>query len=199
MKRYSMSFTTAALLHRESMIVARLFDETKDWKTVQKVVLDENLMQVKRARSALNFYREVKSRLVLLTPEQFEFLLDTDHQGELNILWLSVCKRFPFIGEFASEVVREKFLRLDLHLDRQDYDVFFNAKAAWDERLENLTEATKGKQRPMVFAMLREADLLTPDGYIRPPVLSRRFIEVVAKENARQLAIFPVSEDIMHL
>jgi hypothetical protein len=197
MARYSMSFTTAALLHRESIIVAELYAELKDWTLVKNRVLEENLMQVKRARSSLNFYREVQSRLVLLTEDQFEYLLNASRDGQLHMLWVAVCKRFPFIGEFASEVIREKYLRLDFHVGREDYDVFFNAKAAWDERLERLTEKTKGKQRPMVFAMLREAELLTPDGFIISPSLDDRFLTLIKEDSPALLAIFPVSDQVI--
>jgi len=198
MSRYPMSFTTAPLLHRESMIVAELYAETKDWEAVKNRVLEDNLMQVKRARSSLNFYREVKSRLVLLTDDQFEYLLNTSRDGQLHVLWLAVCKRFPFIGEFAAKVIRAKYLRMDLFLGKEDYDAFFNAKAAWDERIENLAEVTKSKQRSMVFIMLREAELLTTDGYINAPSLSRLFIELVAQDVPELLTIFPIGEDVLH-
>ena len=192
-----MSFTTAPLLHRESMLVAELYADMKDWDAVKERVLEENLMQVKRARSSLNFYREIKSRLVLVTEAQFDYLLDTSRDGQLHMLWLAVCKRFPFIGEFASEVIREKYLRLDYQLSREDYDVFFNAKAAWDERIENLAEVTKGKQRSMVFIMLREAELLTTDGFINSPILDERFVRLVRDDNPALLTIFPVPDQMI--
>ena len=48
------------------------------------------------------------------------------------------CKQYSLVREFAIEVVREKFLRLDLALSYLDFDIFFNAKAEWDDELAAL-------------------------------------------------------------
>jgi hypothetical protein len=49
-----MSFTTAPILHRESMIVANLFAERRDWNVVKEVVAKENLMQAKRTNTSIS-------------------------------------------------------------------------------------------------------------------------------------------------
>ncbi|MGC9523722.1 MAG: BrxA family protein, partial [Anaerolineae bacterium] len=110
-----------------------------------------------------------------------------------HMLWLAVCKRYRFIHDFAVEVVREKFLRLDLELSYHDYDVFFNDKAEWHPEVEGVADSTRKKQRQVVFRMLREADLLSEDGQILPAILTPREIEIVAADDPKHMAIFPVS------
>ncbi len=45
--KYSMAFTTGALLFQESVRVAELFVELRDWKAVRDHVITQNLLQAK--------------------------------------------------------------------------------------------------------------------------------------------------------
>ena len=73
-----------------------------------------------------------------LSDEQLELLVEGNPQEQKKLLWLAICKRYAFIREFASEVVREKFLQLDYLLTEFDYDAFFNRKADWHPELDGL-------------------------------------------------------------
>ena len=45
--RYSMSFTTGALLYRESLVIVELYAQLADWKAVRDQVLAGNLLQMR--------------------------------------------------------------------------------------------------------------------------------------------------------
>ena len=75
--RYSMSFTTGALLYRESLVIVELYAQLVDWKAVRDQVLAGNLLQMRTANAAERTYREVVSRLKLLTDDQRTLLVQT--------------------------------------------------------------------------------------------------------------------------
>ena len=89
-----------------------------------------------------------------------------------NLLWVAVCRRYPFIREFATEVLREHFLVLRRRLVFADFDHFLNAKALWHAELDDIAKSTQLKLRQNLFRMLREADLLSDQYEIHPAQLS---------------------------
>ncbi|MFW6184614.1 MAG: DUF1819 family protein [Chloroflexota bacterium] len=190
---YSMSFTTGTLLYHESLTVAELYEELGDWGAVRERVVDGNLLQMRTFNSSKRVCNEVISRLRELTPVQRALLREGTRQEQNYLLWLGVCKRYRFIYEFAVTVVREKFLRLDLALGYEEYDLFFHDKAEWHPEVEAVAESTRSKQRQVIFKMMREAELLSPENVILPAMLSPALIEAIARDQADYLAIYPVS------
>jgi hypothetical protein len=191
---YSMSFTTATLMYRESITLADLHRRNQDWQAVRKEVLSRNLLQMRTENASKRICREGISRLRRLTPSQLDIVRDGSRKEQIHVLWLAVCKRYRFIYEFASDVVREKYLRLDLYLAYDDYDVFFNSKAEWHPEVARVTVSTQRKQRQFVFKMLREADLLSKDNQIQPVILGSRVLRAIRDDDPAHLAVFPVSE-----
>ena len=190
--RYSMSFTTGTLLYRESLIVANLWEELGDWDAVRERVIGDNLLQMRTLNASKRIYREIASRLKRLTPAQLELLRTGTREEQNHMLWLAVCKRYRFIYDFAVEVTREKFLRLDFQLDYHDYDIFFSNKAEWHPEVANVAASTRQTQRRYVFKMMREADLLSEDNQILPAMLTPREIEAIAADAPAHLAVYPV-------
>ena len=190
---YSMSFTSGALLYRESLTVARQYAETGNWDATREQVIANNLLQMRTLNASRRIFREISSRLKHLTPDQLALLLTGAHQEQNHMLWLATCKRYRFIYEFAVEVIREKFIRFDFDLPYDAYDVYFNHKAEWHPEVDGVTKATRGKLRQVLFKMLREANLLLPDNQIVPTLLTPREIEVITADSSAHLAIFPVS------
>lgn len=191
--RYNMSFTAGALLHRESLKVARLYDEVGDWQVTKVRVMDDNLLQMRTSGAARRIFWEIASRLKNLTPTELALLRTGAPQEQRHMLWLAICKRYRFIYDFAVEVVREKFIRLDFDLFYDDYDVFFNHKAEWHPEVEGIAESTRKKLRQVLFKMMREVNILTRDDQIVPAILTPREIDVIAADSPSYLLAFPVS------
>ena len=192
--KYIMSFTAGALLSRESITVAELYREIGDWDAVRAKAISENRLQMRTLSASRRIFREVSTRLKHLTPAEMEFLLEGSHQEQNYLLWLGICKWYRFIHEFAVEVVREKYLRLDLDLTYDEYDAFFNDKAEWHPEVERLAPSTRVKQREVVFRMMRETELLTRQRRIIPAMLTPHLIELIARDSPNCLAIYPVSD-----
>jgi hypothetical protein len=192
--KYSMSFTSGALLHRESIVIAELRAELGDWDAVRNKVIAENLLRMRTMNASKRICREVTSRLKQLTANQIEMLQIGSRQEQGYLLWLAICKRYRFIYDFAVEVVREHYLRLNLDLTYADYDAFFRARAEWHPEVEHVAAGTRNKQRQIVFLMLREADLLTRDQRIIPALLTPRLVDAIRADDPTHFATFPVSE-----
>lgn len=192
--KYLMSFTTGGLFYRESIEVAQVYLDLQDWAAVRDRVIDDNLLQTRTVNTARRICREICSRLKQLTEDEMGILVDGSGQDQRYMLWVTVCRRYHFIRDFAVEVIREKYLRLDMDLSYDDYDAFFNARAEWHDELERLAETTRNKLRRVLFKMLREADLLTKGHTINPVMLTPRVTEIISRTARADLAVFPVSD-----
>ena len=189
---YSMSFTTAPLLFQETLLVAELYAANPDWAQVRRQALRENLLQMRTDNSAKRIFSELSSRLRQLTPAQMELLLAGGRREQNYLLWLAYCKRYRFVYDFAVEVLREKFLRRDMALPYEAYDIFFNDKAEWHPEVARTAVATRQKQRQFLFRVMREAELLTGQNEIVPALLSPRLTAVIRDDDPAHLALYPV-------
>jgi len=192
---YIMSFTAGGLYLRESVEIAGLYLALRDWVEVRRRTIESNLIQSRTASSSARLCREICFRLGHLSADELTILKDGTIQEQRQILWMAICRHYRFIYEFAMEVVREKYLNLNLDLYKEDYDAFFNAKAEWHEELERLTEKTRLKLRQVVFRMLREADLLTKGNRINPAMLTPRVVQSVKSTTPADLVVFTVSDE----
>lgn len=191
---YLLSFTTGGLFYREASKVAQLYLESGDWDATRAQVLAENLLQTRTRASAVRTFRELSNRLQALTPAQFEILVDGSRQEQNHMLWLAACKQYRFVREFAREVLRQKFLRLDPELTYLDFDIFYNDKAEWSDELDQLADTTRKKLRQVLFRMMTEAGLLSKTGRILPPALPPRVADCIAADDPTLFEVFPVSD-----
>ena len=192
--RYSMSFTTGTLFHFESVKLAVLYVEFKNWNAVREKVLSENLLQARTLNTSKRVCREIISRLKTLSSSELDLLVGTNPQEQGYLLWLSVCRRYRFIADFAVEVVRERYIGLKSDLHYEDFDSFFNRKSAWHSELDEVRPATRNKLRQVLFKMLREADLLTENNMINTAILSPGLIDEISRSNRRDVLFFPAFE-----
>jgi len=190
---YKLSFTAASLFIADSVKIASVYLRTNDWGEAKARIEDHNILQYDTASSSIRISRELRQRLKTLTKDQLELLAEGTQPEQKQLLWLSVCKCYSFIREFAIEVLRERFLTMDLELTDLDYDAFFNRKADWHEELDELKKTTRSKLKQVLFRMLREADLISEDQAIIPATLSRRMLEVLQPDAPMSFEIFPVS------
>ena len=192
--RYSMSFTTGSLFHRESVKLAMLYLDLADWNSVRDKVVSQNLLQTRTLNTLKRVCREVISRLRTLSPGELEFLVEGSHQEQAYLLWLAICRRYRFIAEFAVETLRERYITLKSDLTHTDFDSFFNRKSEWHLELDEITPATRGKLRQVLFKMLREADLLKANNVIHAAMLSPKLLDLIHQCSRKDVFYFPVFE-----
>lgn len=194
--RYRLSFTTGGLLVREAGVAAPLYRKLGDWSKVRAAIESENLLQTRTVSSGHRLAREVVQRLAELTDKEIDLLVDATSIERGHVMWVATCRRYSLLGEFAEEVLRERFLVLAPTLDHSDFDAFVRSKAMWHEELAELTESTFRKLRSNVFLMLHEACLLSDDGRITPVVLTDRLTAVLASRTNSEVRFFPTNEPV---
>ena len=190
--KYAMSFTTGGLFYAESLSLLDLY--SGDWDDVSRRALEQNTLQSRVVSTAKRVVREIISRLKMLKDEELTLLNEGSSSEQKYLLWLGICRRYRFIAEFASEVVRERYLTLKHDLPAEEFEVFFNTKEEWHTELEKIADSTRNKLRTVLYRMLREADIIDGNNLIMPAMLTEELIRTIAKHDASDLAVFPISD-----
>ena len=193
-KKYNMSFTTGGLFYNESLKAVAVYLTLMDWKKVRERMLSDNLLQTRTKSSAIRISREICLRLETLTHMQLQLLESGSAQEQRYLLWIAVCKRYAFIRQFMDEMVREKYVRMDLQISPVDYDIFFHEKAEIHTELDRLSASTRTKLRQVLFKAMREAEILSRDNMILPGLPTKELIETLADDNLGVLAMLPISD-----
>lgn len=189
---YRMSFTTGGLFLHESIEVARLHRNGEAWEETAKRALDQGATALPKSASNRRSLREITNRLRVLTDTECCFLLEgADRTDQQALLWLAACRAYRFVGEFAVEVIRERYLSYQFDLPLEAFDTLFDSKAEWDDGLAKLSSSTRKKLRQVLFRMMREAEILSADGRIQTAILSPRLKGLVEDHNPCELTCFP--------
>lgn len=190
--RYQTSFTIGGLYRREALILTRLYLSTGDWVEARNKTLRGNLLQSRTASTAERICREVVGRLNTLKRAELVLLDEANPQDQVLLLWVAVCRRYRFIGDFAVEVLYERFSSMRLDIPFEEFDAFYNRKAEWYEGLDSATQSRRTKIRQVLFRMLREAGLLDKDKTINAVLPSPRLVELLRQNNLDELLFFPL-------
>lgn len=192
--RYALSFTSGGLLLREADVVAAVYLRERDWAAVRNLVMEGNLLQARTVSSSVRVTRETIQRLSVLDDAELELLADSSLTERCHLMWVAACRRYELIGDFAEEVLRERFLLLTPRLSIDDFDRFITGKSLWHSELDELKASTRAKLRQNVFRMLHEAGLCSEDGDIRLAVLSARVYEVLVARTPSDIRFLPTNQ-----
>lgn len=189
--RYSLSFTTGGLLAREAAVLAPAYNQVRDWARVRNAAVEANLLQARTYSTGVRRVRETINRLSVLSDRELEVVGYVTATERGHLMWAAACRRYDLIGEFAEEVLRERFLTLAGTVSYEDYDSFYRAKAMWHDELDAVSAATYQKLRQVLFKMTVEAGLLTAKGAIEPALLSARVAECLNERTPSDIRFFP--------
>ncbi len=191
-KKYQMSFSVGGLLLNESVAVARLHVEGEPWENTMLRAMEQGATSLPKTASNRRTLREIANRLQTLSTEERSFLLDeADRIDQQALLWLTTCRAYRFVREFALEVIRERHLSYQVDLPLESFDILLNAKAEWDENLADLSTSTRKKLRQVLFRIMREAGVITSENRIQSAILSPRLKAMLEDQNPAELALFP--------
>lgn len=189
--RYALSFTSGTLLANEAAVVAPIYLRVRDWKTTRALAHTENVLGSRVARSNTRTLGALVPRLQLLSDDELEIVAEGTSTERGHLMWTAACRRYALIGEFADEVLRERFLTLAGTVSYEDYDSFYRAKAMWHDELDDVTGSSYQKLRQVLFKMMVEAGLLTKQGQIEPALLSSRVAECLDHRTPSDIRFFP--------
>jgi len=193
-RRYALSFTTGALLAREAATLAPVYLVRREWEQVRDHAVAGNLLQARTHSTGVRLVRETVKRLSALTDTELELFVEATGSERAHLMWAADCCRYELIGEFAEEVLRERYLLLATTLAYEEFDSFVRAKAIWHEELAAIKPSTLQKLRSNVFKMLGEAELVSEAGNIMPAVLSERVVAALSAHTPSDLRFFPTPQ-----
>lgn len=211
--RYRLSFTVGGLLATQSVVCARYFlsrHPQMDTLTVQvgaaiasirDEIVDFNALAIRTVSANKRITAEVCKRLSALSYAELELLASdgTSPQDRRYLMWMAMCRYYLFVGEFATEVLREHFLLGEM-ISLDDYDRYVLNKAMWHPELEAISAATASKLRGNMFKAMREAGLIERGSrgadVIVPAVFGQR-LTGLERDNAASWLFFP-SRDLMN-
>lgn len=192
--KYRMSYGTGGLFLNESVAIARLYQELGDWSAVKKAAGAKGVIPFRKQSSVTRSVREIANRLEVLKADEIDLLCHGDYADQLSVLWLALCRGYRFIGEFAVELLSERFLSFRTHITYDDFDAFYAAKAEWEPDLEAISTSTREKLRQVLFRLMREAGILHEGDHICRALLSPSFTALMAQSDPHELRYFPGSE-----
>src|SRR5690606_16343420 len=94
--KYSFSFTGASAMIVETMIVAEKYERNKDWKTVEKTLVDNNSLHKVKHATFIREFSEIKKRLTMLTDVQLELLVHGSYDESKAMILLSLVKIYSY-------------------------------------------------------------------------------------------------------
>ncbi|MGZ0713111.1 BrxA family protein (plasmid) [Coraliomargarita sp. W4R53] len=192
MSRYRLSFTTGGLFVNEISLASERIIRSSSIEAAEADLLTARTFAGRTDRSIKITTREVFDRARELTDTELSLAANGESADRSNLAWLAATRRFTFIERFARDVLREKFIGLDLRLERDDFERFWLGQSQWHQEVTSAAPSTKEKLRQTLFKMLREGDYLASDGTIQSAYLSQAFIETVHPRTSHDLEIFPI-------
>lgn len=189
---YKMSFTSGGLFMTESVAVAAMHRSGEDWRVTLERAVQEGTTSLPKAASNRRTLREIVNRLMTLDDDEVRFLIDeAGRQEQQYLLWVATCRAYRFVREYAVEVICDRYLAYQLELPLESFDIFFEAKADWDEGLASISESTRNKLRQILFRMMREAGVISDDHRIQSTYLAPQLRGLIEATNPAYLAVFP--------
>ena len=189
---YKMSFTSGGLYLNESVELSASYLKTKDWEKTISLAQAKGLTSLPKAKSKRRMLREIINRLETLSDDELKFLVeDEDRQEQSLLIWISVCRAYRLVREFALEVVQDRYLSFQLELPSESFDLLFEQKAEWDDALASTSAATRVRLRQVVFKIMREAGIISEDHRIQSTYLSTSLRAMIEANTPSYLAVLP--------
>lgn len=195
--KYTFSFTGASALIAETLVIAEEHNRLKDWKAVEKSLLDNNLLNKVKQATFKREFSEIKKRLSLLTQDQLQLMIHGSLDDAKAMILLSLIKAYTFLRDFIVEVIRNKYLLFDTVISDIDYIRFVNTKSFSHNELNAITEVTAKKVKQVVFKLLEQVGLITQarNGSILKPILNGKVIDVIIDDDPALLSAFLFSNE----
>jgi hypothetical protein len=194
--KYSLSFTAASALIPETVSIAQILVEEKDWKNVFDEVSKNNLLNKNKKTTLSREFNEIKKRLKNLHQQELEILANSNSQVTKWIIHLSLLKTYTFYAEFVSEVIRGKLNKYELSVKDNDYLKFFEEKSYTHPELSTISEKTQNKLKQVIFKMLSQVGILsdTENKVIIKPFLNENILKMIYSDDPFWLKGFLYSD-----
>lgn len=193
--KYSLAFTAASLRLNEMVLAAKAIIEHSitDYSELTEDHVDFNTAKAETSRRS---FREIRNRLIQLTPKQIEMLANGSLIQQKQIAFLAVCKHYQFIKDFVVEVLWDKTMVFNYQINESDFNSFINRKIPLQPELETFSESTLKKAKQVLFLILEQAGIInnTKDKTIQAQLLQPSVMKIIAADDPQYLRIFMIPD-----
>lgn len=194
MKEYSLAFIAGNLLFPETMEVIKLFLEQPNWLAIREKILAENTLQYKTPNTTTRIFSEIKNRVSALTTEELLYLMESDKETQIGILWIAICLQYRVVYEFVSETIPAKIILMENDLTHADYQRFYDEKAEISPELTKFAESTQYKAKTIIFKFLSQIGIIDKNKII-PMILPSRLGNFIMNKDIKLLSLFPLTNN----
>ena len=187
--KYRLSFGTGNAYINESNLILKKYLENKDWRETEKYSIENNILQTNTLSSAKRTFREISLRLKSLNHLEQEFFIISNYADQSVLIWISICRTYKFVGDFASMIISEKFNSYQLEIEYSDFNYFFEKQQVFHEELRTLKDSTRKKLRQVIFRIMKDLNIISKDKEITPLLPSLELKEVT-KSTRKDLKLF---------
>lgn len=188
---YRLSFSTGGLFAPASVELASIYEDLGDWEAVKKIAGETGLAGFQAKSSSTRTIRELVTRLSALNDDERSLLLSGSSVEQSALLWLALCRAYPFIREFSIEVLGERLAHFRTDLSYEHFDAYVASKSQWNEDLDDLSETTLKKLRQILFRYMREAGVLVEGDRIAAYLLPSSVRALLEQQDPTELRFFP--------
>ncbi len=149
-----------------------------------------------KTSSSIRGFREIKNRLEELTIEQKNVLANSDLVAQKQVAFLSICKNYSFIKDFAVDILREKALVFNYQIHESDYKTFIDSRLILHPELEQFSETTMKKAKQVMFRIFEQSGVINNavERVIQPQILQSEVVKAIINDDPEWLKIFLIPD-----
>lgn len=160
--KYSLAFTTGALLYSETMEYVAHIEDYHEFLN-EKIAPDYMVISTNSESSKKKFKSEIDKRLRNLNEGYLGMLKTGEEIDRKIVLFLAICKTYKIITEFCLEVIYKKWKKFDKELTTYDFHYFLSTKLS-DEQYNATSENTRNKLSQIAIKIIKDVGILAKDG-----------------------------------
>jgi hypothetical protein len=157
---YDTNLITGALLWSDMKNISRLIISGKNPTELKTIVLQENILERNRSKTALNILSYLLQRLSFAPSSLLTLLAHGDSVASRQAAFLASLQSSRFLREFLADVVCDKLESFSPTLPSLFWEDFWNSCTAKDHTLQALRPKAVTELRSVLLKFLVEIEVL---------------------------------------
>ncbi len=174
--------------------ILRLRSQEGSLEAAGKAAVLSNAPSKRTENSRKRYVTEALSRLRRLTEQETDSFATLSLEDQRLLLWIALCRTYPIVRRFATELLRDSLLVSKKPVSDGDYNAFFSRLAAEEPVYDQLSVPYRQKIKHTIFGAARNAGLLKEDRTVIPAVPSGELCQAVAGSSPEDLLCLPCDE-----
>ena len=189
---YRLSFGSNRLLVKEASDIINLYLELSDWSKVKEQATEDNILGYETKSSIKRVVHEHCVRLKQLSEEEINFFCEADLNDRTLLCWLSVCRTYPLVGDFTSQIIMESFHNFRERLDTSNFEFFVEDEKAKYPELAKISDVYISTMVRVLFHMLREVKILSDKNELQSVLPSYTLLSLIEQGKNDAHLFFPM-------